>query len=392
MKKILYSILLLSVFQTAPAQDRIGSLLQQIEQNSTTLKTLLEQKEARMYGNRTGLTPSNPEVEFTHLWGNEHTGGNSKEVGVTQALDFPTVYSSRTRIARLQNHGEEQTYAMERLNLLLAAKTICLEMTYYNAMALVYERQVGNARQIARTYERLKEHGDGNLIEYNKAALNLANIDNLCKQNRIERERLHAELVRMNGGKEIDFEETEFEEVLVPEDFETWYQNVETAFPSMKLLKNRIEVAREEIKLSRAENFPKIQLGYRGEMAGGEQFHGLSIGISIPLWENRNRTSQAKAASVAAQYEMTDAGVFFYNQLKYLFDKANSLKENVSRYEVVIRNCNNDELLFKAYDSGEMSLLDYLLEMQYYFDTWTQYLSAKRDLSVCIAQMNAIYL
>lgn len=46
---------------------------------------------------------------------------------------------------------------------------------------------------------------------------------------------------------------------------------------------------------------PKFSAGYSLERTLGQKYQGISVGISIPLWENKNRVKQAKAGVVAAQ-------------------------------------------------------------------------------------------
>ena len=67
-KKLLSIVAVWLVALSASGQDIYLPVLQQIEQNSTTLNALKEQLEAQKIGNKTGLTPANPEVEFGYLW------------------------------------------------------------------------------------------------------------------------------------------------------------------------------------------------------------------------------------------------------------------------------------------------------------------------------------
>ena len=54
------------------------------------------------------------------------------------------------------------------MELLLSAKTFCIELVYYNALGKLYERQLDNAKQIAEAYERMKQTGDANQLEYTR--------------------------------------------------------------------------------------------------------------------------------------------------------------------------------------------------------------------------------
>jgi type II secretory pathway pseudopilin PulG len=68
-KLIIISILLISAGLAAMAQSDYNAVLQQIEENNTSLAALRQQVEAQKLANRTGIYPANPEVEFNCLWG-----------------------------------------------------------------------------------------------------------------------------------------------------------------------------------------------------------------------------------------------------------------------------------------------------------------------------------
>lgn len=272
MKRQILSIALAVVSLTAWGQDIFTPVLQQIEQNSTTLQALQQQMEAEKLQNKTGLTPDNPEVSFGYLWGNSATIGNRKDVSVSQSFDFPTAYVQRSRLSNLQNNGVEYRYRTERMQLLLSAKELCIELIYNNMLREMYAVQVENARRIAEACEQLVQKGEANRLEYNKAALNYATMENELKRIDLERERLSANLTALNGGKPIAFDVIAYAVPALPADFEQWYKEAEANNPSLQYLRSEVEVAVRQVKLSQAEGLPKMAVGYMGEFVVGERF------------------------------------------------------------------------------------------------------------------------
>lgn len=392
MKKIILGIIVLFAVGSASGQDLYTPVLKQIEQNSTTLEALKEQMEAQKLGNKTGITPANPEVEFGYLWGNPSVMGNRKDINVRQTFDFPTVYAQRGRLSDLQNNSAEYQYNSQRMELLLSAKTRCIELVYYNALAKLYERQLKHAKQIADAYERMKQTGDANQLEYNKAVLNYTNIDNEVKRMNLERDRLLSELTQLNGGNPVVFDWTAYDPSLLPADFGNWYATAEAGNPALQYLKSQVEVDNRRIKVSQASSLPKFSVGYMGEFVTGQQFQGVTVGMSVPLWENKNKVKQAKAAAKASERIVEDAKMQYYNRLKNLYAQVSELQNNVRRYNSVFEQNDNDELLFKAYKSGEISLLNYLLEVEYFFVAYDKRLQAERDLELALAELNAYSL
>ena len=332
MKKIIFSILLLSVISTTKAQNGYDAVLTQIEENSTTLKVLREQMEAQKLGNHTGIFLSNPEVEFNYLWGNPTAIGNRTDFAIKQSFDFPTAYGHRNQISKLKNTNAELAYKTSRINLMLRAKQTCIKLVYYNALAKEYEVKQKNAEQIATVYKTKLEKGEANAIENNKAQMNLNAVNNEIAQIEIERMLLLSELKELNGGKEIDFTQSSYIFSKIPSNFDDWFAKVETKSSTLQYVKGEISISQEQVKLIRALNLPKFSAGYMSEKIVGQHFQGVSVGVSIPLWENRNRGKQVLAQMTANQSMLNDTKVQVYNSLQGLYLKASNLQKSATKY------------------------------------------------------------
>src|SRR5690606_19773844 len=108
----------------------------------------------------------------SHLWGTPREIGNQKEFGVTQSFDFPTVFGHQNRLVEMENQNLDLYYQSERMNTLLRAKQIIIELTYNNALSDHYAKRVETARIIADSYQKKFEQGETNAIERNKIQLN----------------------------------------------------------------------------------------------------------------------------------------------------------------------------------------------------------------------------
>jgi len=120
----------------------------------------------------------------------------------------------------------------------------------------------------------------------------------------------------------------------------------------------------------------------------GEQFQGIAIGLSIPLWENKNTIQFAKANTLAIESIINDNKIQFYNHLKALHTKSIGLSQNVNDYRLKLRLFDNSELLKKALDKGEITLVDYILELSIYYESVNTLLELERGLNNTIAELN----
>ena len=395
-KLFLTFVLLVCLSLTAMAQSGYDAVLQEIEANNTTLAALRRQTEAEKIGNRTGLTPANPEVEFNYLWGSPTVIGNRYDISIRQTFDFPTVYAHRSKIAGLQNENAELSYKAERLNVLLSAKQTCIELVYYSALAKEYTTRLQNAERIAQAYKIKLEKGETNILEYNKAQINLTAVQAEIAQIEAERTALLSELKRLNGGKELAYEiqnsKFKIQNSELPANFEEWYASAESKSPVLQYIRKQIEIDKQQVKLNWAMGLPRFSAGYMSEKVVGEHFQGITVGMSIPLWENSNRVKQAKMQAKAAEAMFEDSKIQFYSRLQALYHKAAARQQNAQNFRQALVANNSEPLLKKALDAGEISLLNYLLEIEYYYDTLNKALEAERDYELTAAELWAVEL
>ncbi len=390
--KILIVISTILVSIPLIAQNNINSVLDSIEANNTTLKSLRLTADAQKLGNKTSIYLDNPEVEFNYLWGKPGNIGSRTDINIKQTFDIPTISGMKSRLANGQNTLIEFQYKADRMNILLEAKQYCIDLVYFNALKRELEMRLQHAETIAKGYKDRLDRGDANRLEYNKIQLNLASVLGELSRVEVERNALLSQLKRLNGGTDIVLNENQYVSVQLPLNFNDWYEEAEQKNPVLAYIKQEIEVGKSQVSLSKASNWPTFSTGYMSEKVVGQQHQGFTVGISIPLWENKNRVKQAKVAVSAAESREADRKQQFYSQLQSLYNRANGLKVIAEKYRQSLANVNNTDLLKKALDTGEISLLDYIVEIGLYYTTVNQALEAERDYQKAIAELSAVEL
>jgi outer membrane protein TolC len=360
-----------------PHVSTLDAVLRTVEANSVTLQALKQQTEAQKLANRTGIYLADPEIGFGYLWGSPSSIGNRTDFSVTQSFDFPTVYAHRAKIANVQRRIADDEYEQQRKDLLLQAGTVCVNLVYCNALKTELDKRQQHAQSIVAAWQKRVDNGDVDVLERNKAQLNLLNARKTAEANEIERAALLSELQRINGGQAIAFADTVYPLYALPQDFEQWYAQAQQRNPGLQIVARELEVSRQQTKLNRALSLPKFTAGYMGESVLGTTLQGATVGISIPLWENRNTIRQAKAQTAALQTMEADARAQFYNSLKAQHAKAVSLQALAADYREALKN--NADLLKEALDMGQLSLIHYIMELAIYYDAIDQVLQAERD-------------
>lgn len=386
--KIIYVLVLVLIGVNSYSQNNIDDILTTIEQNNTTLSAYRSSMNAEMIGNKTGNYLQNPEIELAHLWSSPIFIGNRTDIAITQGFDFPTAYKYRSNISDLKNQQLEIEYRKQLRDLNLEVRNICLDLIYFNSLKGELEQRKDNASITASSYKTKYELGDCNILEYNKAKMIYASSVNELKSVEIEIDALLSKLKGYNAGIPIEFTMDNFPNNNPPENFDNWYSEAEQNNPVLNWIKQGIEVNLATEKYSRAMSLPKFKAGFIGEYIIGERFQGFIVGMSVPLWENKNSVKYAKENTLAFQDMEIDRKLQFYSELKVLHTKAIKLKNNIDSFRKEIALLNNLELAEKALNSGEISLIEYVYEFSVYYESKDTLLKMELELNKTVAELN----
>lgn len=369
-------------------QNSVENVIAGIEKNNTGLIALKKKIEADKIGNRTGIFLSNPEFGFNYLYGNPAENGNRTDISIKQSFDFPTAYAYKGRIADSRNIQAELEYQKQLKTVLYQARLLCADLLYSNALQKEYEKRLTHVQSIANSYKIKFDKGEAGILDYNKAKLNLLKVQQEMENNNINRISILSELAALNGGISVNLDETVFTALIIPDDFEIWYQQAQQNNPVLSWLKQEIGILDMQKKLNTAMSLPKLSAGYMSEKVVGQQFQGITAGVSIPLWENKNTVKYAKAKAIAVQSMEANTKLVFYDQLKTQYTKVKALQKNVNDYRVSLESLNNSALLKKSLDMGEISLTDYFYEVSLNYESISTLLLAEKELNKAVAVLN----
>ena len=382
--------------------------LERIEQNNTTLIALRTEAEARKLENRTGITLADPEVGVKRMWEGAEETGNLTEITVSQSIDLATALGHRTRVAREQNLLIDEEYRMARMEILLDAQLTLIDLAYYNALHAELERRLTHARRVAEVEKQRLECGDTDALSYNNVLLSLSSLEAEQARVAMERNVLIARLTALNGGQEmeelkienlklkINDTEThqEYESLLDGDNsqlsFESWYADAEAHLPQLAQARQLSEVRSGELTLAKSIHLPTLSATYVNERHTiGSRSQGMAVGVSIPLWANKNRVRSARTALEAAEAHQADAELQLRSALEQEFARVKGLHHTASLYRRALDEANNTALLEKAMDEGFISVLEYLQGIELYYDYLDRSLSADRDYHRALATLEA---
>lgn len=369
------------------AQSGIGEVLKSIEANNKTLHAGQQLNESQKLEAKTGKFLPNPTVELNQLWADRSVGGNSYEFAAVQSFDFPTTYFNKNKLSKLKINTADHQYAATRQEILLKAQQTCQEIIYLRKQHALLEKRLHNAEQLEQLYRERLALGDANQMEYNKIQLEKVNANNASRRNAAAL-RAQLELLQsLNGGLPIEFSDTAY---AMPTALPA-YEELESAYlaadPNLKSLNSESESAQREIKVNRALTLPKFDLGYRRNGGSSETLNGFRIGMSIPLWENRNTVKQAKAKAEYAVLNLEDNTQTLKATLRDLYLQAQALETSCNEYAQTISMQRTEDLLNRALISGQISMVDYFVEISLLYDSIQNYLDVEKEYQNVMAQL-----
>lgn len=372
------------------AKTTVQTAITDIERNNITLKALRKACDAEKIGNATGNYLEDPEVEFSYSWGSPADIGTRQDISVTQSFDIPTILGKKRKVAEMKNEMAEWQYRADRMNILLEARLLLIDMVYYNKMLLELAKRKTSAQAIMDAQKLRLDKGDGNIIEYNKARMMFSTVEVETEQMETERNAVHRQLVRLNGGSDVTVDLYEFEPISLPLDFSEWFERKAETIPALAYMASSTALSKKELSVAKAMRFPAVSIGYVRENTLGQYYHGVSVGMSIPLWNRKNTVRQAKVAAEAARYRQENAVSQYRGQLEVLYNRTSGLRKTVEEYRLMLRETSSEALLAKALDAGEMSVIEYYVQMGAYYELADKALAAERECQKAFAELTAM--
>ena len=343
--------------------QNIDHVLQSIEQNNKELQSALQLTQAQKMENRTANNLPDPTVSYSSFYKNGAGPGHGTEFVASQGFDFPTQYITRNRQADLANEALSKEQLAIRRDILLKAKTLCLDLILLNQEKALMDIRKQNADELEALYAQRLEAGDANILEVNKIKMERMNVQTEVAQNHASHRNALQALLAMNGNMPLEFAETQYPEVKEILDFNTLRDEVIASDLDLQALSFATKAAEKQVSVNKQDWLPKLEAGFRRNTDTEMSMNGFVVGGSIPLFSNRKKVQIAKAQAISAQLMQEDAKLQVENNLMGLYNEMTQLKEAMNAYDVPLLHRSLD-LLKQALKEGQISLIEYFVEAE----------------------------
>jgi outer membrane protein TolC len=358
----------------------MDGILKQISQNNRQLKAYQSYMASQNLGNMSENNLQDPEISVFYLPFGEHQTGDYTEYQVSQQFEFPTVYGARSKRIEKQKELLELEYETLRQEVLLNAKKQLLELQAFQKRKDLEQKRVEQAKQVYDQIQRLFDAEQIGILELNKAKVAWLQEQFELDQLNIQVNNTLMELQKLNGGNPVQEEQILFFDDSEVADLQTLWKEKLSADAEIKMLTARESVAEQAVKLEKNKLLPDLTVGYNYQGVNSSNYSGFLGGLSIPLWNSKNKVKAAKANLEFTQANTGVETAELYTRFQENYQQYQLLKKKYEEYQETFEDLNSEELLFKAYELGEFSFLDYYREVEFYRQAYNNMLEMEKEL------------
>lgn len=372
------------VFSQSTEMEKV---LSQIEQNNKELKAYQSYINGQQLLNKSGNNLPNPEVLGYYLPFGEHQSDDYSEFEVSQSFEFPTVYLARNKWNKLQEDQLEAMYTKKRQEILLKAKEGLINLNMLRKRLEVEEVRKTQSQEVFQQIQELYNKEQVGILDLNKAKVAWIQEQFVVEQIQADIQNQLTELQTLNGGQSIEMNDLQLDSPVQLQSIETIWSEKLANDPRLTELQANEASAFQSVKLEKNKVLPNISLGYNYQGVNGNDYSGVFGGLSIPLWNSKNRV---KAAKADFEYQQTNSEVtraLMYSQFQQEYNQYLLLFNKYTEYRETLSNLDSEVLLFKAYSLGEYSFLEYYMEVQFYRDATDRMLEMEKQLQQLQAQL-----
>ena len=368
--------------------NNIDYVLQQIKLNNTQLKALNAEIEAQTADIKSSNNLSDPTIDGAYLFG-VGSIGDKWELGVSQEFDWPGIYSARGKVNKARIEALAQSYAQKQIQIFSEARNICLEIICLNRRIKFENNILANLDSLYDKSLKGLEYGEISILDTNKLKIERLGVTQSIAGNKALLQAKIKQLEGLNGNIPLN-------EVASLSDYpgqqlhslDEYLSQMKASDPQLRQISSEIEASNKQVSVTRMQNLPKFSLGYRHVNEIGDHFNGVGVGLSIPVFENRGKNKAAKAQAIASQLSFDDVISTRTAEITASHQKAVAVRQQLDGYRDALLKCNNIEILDKALYGGQISLINYLLELRYFIEAQNALIDLEFEYNTLITDLN----
>lgn len=389
-----FSVYILTFALMAPIalsgqNESFESTVSEILANNPTLAARKANVDADILGLKADNNLADPEVEFEHQWGQPGVG-NKWSVSVVQSFDWPGVYRSRAKASAAGAQAQRLLYLAEEYDMRLRVSNVLADYIAACMQLNLCQTISDNLSVIAEKIETAFNHGESTILDYRKIGFEKIEAATATDAAASLVVSLRQELITLNGGKNVNLDHLMSFPQLQLKTADFYIQTQMASDPAVLAGEYLSEAAVQNVKAASRANLPGFSLGYIHNVEIGDHFNGIKVGLTLPFFANRHRRSEAKARLQSIKNDLFATELSVTQRIISDYSKAALLNARIEQYGSLFPDSGDDylDLLRKSFDGGQMSLVIYLYEVNYYTKARAEYINLLHDRTQALLSLS----
>lgn len=344
----------------SPVDTVVDSLLN----TDPVLRARAAEYAAEWHESKAENTLDDPEVSFDHFWSSPSVG-HKMNIGVSQSFDWPGLYGRRSRLADATRDAGAASLAVDRADRIAELLSVLTTIAYTRDALRQAEIADSLSHELLEATTEAESHGLVTKVDLGMVSLEHLSVHRALSEAHIAYEQALMNFETITGGCSLPEAVINSLELSAPEELQSLdtYLTAATAAPSVAARQARIQQAMANARVVSAERMPGFSLGYTYNREFGDNFHGITAGITLPVYSRRSRTAAASERILALEADDQAATRAIEPEIRSLHSIATRLCADLAEYDRQLDNNNLAALLHQQYDSGAITRMDYLRQL-----------------------------
>ena len=333
------------------------------------------------------LPDAEAEVEYLR----SGSGEEKFNLSVSQSFDWPGLYGARGERIALEQEGVRLEHESLLNEHRLKLRLLLIDIIAANRMVGQLTKAVEGCNRLLATLEDDYSRGEVSILAVNKMRIELADFKLKLSEASTTRTSLIGELVELSAANDdvisqcVALEEFPLIEM---KELSRYVEEAKAEDGAMRMARNAALVAKARKKEASRSTLPGFSAGYRLSHEDGELFNGFTVGVSVPLWRASKERRAASAAEVSAMFGERVEEVKLEKGVEATYHKAEMLKGTIAEYGKALTVSDNAGLLRRAYESGAITLTEYVYDINYFVEAMVQHTELQRQYYNALVELS----
>lgn len=374
------------------ASDYINIKAKEIASSSPAIAAYVNSGKAQIAELKAENVLDNPEVSFSHLWGQKNIG-NKYTIGISQSFDWPGVYSARSKVVTARQKALSDYMLVKTADIFFEAKQAMIDVVYAKRLIALRSEVFRQVDSLYFAYKKARLTGDVTLLDLNKAAIERGNASRYLREAEMMLASAVNKLKGVNGSYDVNAvigELQEYPQISIRSQ-EEYFRYIIDLNPQILAAKSEVEIAQLQESLTKAMRLPRFSVGYEHEYEMGERFNGLSVSMTLPIYSSKNSSQASYYTRLAADHDLVNSESILKAECETLRNKVLIAQSEVEHYGAMFIGFENFNMLQRLFRAGQINLMEYITELTYFIDAQVEYELYLRDMHLDAANLNKFF-